>query len=209
MEYKGHYKAIRNVVVDSVTKEAGISSFADNKACAECEVAGKKICKDKTVLMVNSRCRFTVVELERFFDQFDGTSLAAVKDKCDLMLYDEEYCRLAFCEMTCTQEKYILPYKNSRGHNDGKRAKAYNQLKSSICKLAAVPGISSKMDLYRERSALFAVRLKNESEGESTSTQMMAHRFSRLARSIQDGAKLNMGNGFTFEVVQYPRAFQW
>lgn len=82
-------------------------------------------------------------------------------------------------------------------------------MKSSICKLAAVPGISSKMGLYRERSALFAVRLKNESEGECTSTQMMAYRFSRLARSIQDGAKLNMGNGFTFEVVQYPRVFQW
>lgn len=33
--------------------------------------------------------------------------------------------------------------------------------------------------------------------------------FSRLARSIQNGSTLNMGNGFTVEVVQYPSVYPW
>lgn len=125
------------------------------------------------------------------------------------MLYDDMSKRLAFCEMTCSQERYVWPYVNSRGQNVGKRAKAYKQLKSSICKLASVPGIAAKMDSYKIRSALFAVRFKDMVGHENTSVQSMVHSFSGLARSIQDGSTQDMGNGFAFEVVQYPTVFQW
>ncbi len=209
VEYKRYYNAVRDVVVDLMFKEPGLSSFADVRACAECEAVGKRSCEDKTVLRINSKYKLVVVELEKFFIQFDGTSLASVRDKCDLMLYDDMSKRLAFCEMTCSQERYVWPYENSRGQNVGKRAKAYKQLKSSICKLASVPGIAAKMDSYKIRSALFAVRFKDMVGHENTSVQSMVHSFSGLARSIQDGSTQDMGNGFAFEVVQYPTVFQW
>lgn len=151
----------------------------------------------------------TIVNLEDFFTQFDGNALSSVRDKCDLMLYDNVHNRLAFCEMTCTREKFVKPYNNSRGHNDGKRAKAYKQLLTSIAKLAVVPEIATKICAYANKSALFAVRLKEMSNERDSSVIATMQRFSDFARSIQDGATLNMGNGFTFEVVQYPTIYQW
>lgn len=111
--------------------------------------------------------------------------------------------------MTCTQEKYVKPYNNSRGHNEGKRAKAYKQLLTSITKLVVVPEIATKIRAYANKSALFAVRLKDMSNERKSSVLATMRRFSDFARSIQDGATLNMGNGFTFEVVQYPTIYQW
>lgn len=82
----------------------GLSTFADNKACTECENSGRKICDDEVVLRLNSENPLTIVNLEDFFTQFDGNALSSVRDKCDLMLYDNVHNRLAFCEMTCTRE---------------------------------------------------------------------------------------------------------
>lgn len=161
------------------------------------------------MLRLNSENPLTIVNLEDFFTKFDGNALSSVRDKCDLMLYDNVHNRLAFCEMTCTQEKYVKPYNNSRGHNEGKRAKAYKQSLTSITKLVVVPEIATKIRAYANKSALFAVRLKEMSNERESSVLATMQRFSDFARSIQDGATLNMGNGFTFEVVQYPTIYQW
>lgn len=209
VDYKKYYKVVRDVVIKARLISPGLSTFADNKACTECEKSGRKICDDEVVLRLNSENPLTIVNLEDFFTQFDGNALSSVRDKCDLMLYDNVHNRLAFCEMTCTREKFVKPYNNSRGHNDGKRAKAYKQLLTSIAKLAVVPEIATKICAYANKSALFAVRLKEMSNERDSSVIATMQRFSDFARSIQDGATLNMGNGFTFEVVQYPTIYQW
>lgn len=209
VDYKKYYKVVRDVVINSRPISPGLSTFADNKACTECKYSGRKICDDEVVLRLNSENPLTIVNLEDFFTKFDGNALSSVRDKCDLMLYDNVHNRLAFCEMTCTQEKYVKPYNNSRGHNDGKRAKAYKQLFTSITKLVVVPEIATKIRAYANKSALFAVRLKDMSNERKSSVLATMQQFSDFARSIQDGATLNMGNGFTFEVVQYPTIYQW
>lgn len=209
VDYKKYYKVVRDVVIKARLISPGLSTFADNKACTECESSGRKICDDEVVLRLNSENPLTIVNLEDFFIQFDGNALSSVRDKCDLMLYDNVHNRVAFCEMTCTREKFVQPYNNSRGHNDGKRAKAYKQLLTSIAKLAVVPEIATKICAYANKSALFAVRLKEMSNERESSVLATMQRFSDFARSIQDGATLNMGNGFTFEVVQYPTIYQW
>ena len=209
VDYKKYYKVVRDVVINARLISPGLSTFADNKACTECEHSGRKICDDEVVLRLNSENPLAIVNLEDFFTKFDGNALSSVRDKCDLMLYDNVHNRLAFCEMTCTQEKYVKPYNNSRGHNDGKRAKAYKQLLTSITKLVVVPEIATKIRAYANKSALFAVRLKDMSNERKSSVLATMQRFSDFARSIQDGATLNMGNGFTFEVVQYPTIYQW
>lgn len=76
----------------------GLSTFADNKACTEYENSGRKICDDEVVLRLNSENPLTIVNLEDFFTKFDGNALSSVRDKCDLMLYDNVHNRLAFCE---------------------------------------------------------------------------------------------------------------
>lgn len=56
----------------------------------------KEICDDEVVLRLNSENPLTIVNLENFFTQFDGNALSSVRDKCDLMLYDNVHNRLAF-----------------------------------------------------------------------------------------------------------------
>ena len=127
VDYKKYYKVVRDVVINARLISPGLSTFADNKACTECENSGRKICDDEVVLRLNSENPLAIVNLEDFFTKFDGNALSSVRDKCDLMLYDNVHNRLAFCEMTCTQEKYVKPYNNSRGHNDGKRQYRYRR----------------------------------------------------------------------------------
>lgn len=202
-DYKKHYKVVRDVLIKERTTGPGLSLFSDNKACTECKNSGRKACDDETVLRINSKLPLLIINIEEFFTQFDGNTLSSVKDKCDLMLYDKEHNRLAFSEMSCTQEKYVKPYDNSRGHNNGKRAKAFRQLCASIAKLMDVPEIAAKICAYNNKCALFAVRLK-DAPVVKTSPLATMQKFSNFVRSIQNGAILNMGNGFTFEVVQYP-----
>ena len=69
---------------------------------------------------------------------------------------------------------------------------------TSRTKLVVVPEIATKIRAYANKSALFAVRLKDMSNERKSSVLATMQRFSDFARSIQDGATLNVGNGFTF-----------
>lgn len=207
--YKIYYKVVREVTIDKSRIAAGTSSFYDSKACSKCEEQKRRACEAKEVLKINHNRQIFKVELEKFFNQFDGLTLSSLKDKCDLMLYDQDNEHLVFCELTCTQSKYIEPYDNTKGHHEGKRAKAYKQLKSSIGKLAAVPKIAARMNEYNHRSALFAVRQKEDTEQEDSLELTNIRRFSALTDSIQQEAKSDIGNGFTFEIVKYPNIYHW
>ncbi len=198
------------MTVDKSRIAPGTSAFYDNKACSECEAQRRRVCGAKEVLrLLNHNCHIFKVELEKFFNQFDGLTLSSLKDKCDLMLYDQDKNHLAFCELTCTQSKYLEPYDNSKGRHEGKRAKAYKQLKSSIDKLATVPNIASAMNEYNNRTALFAVRCKDDTEQENSLELINIRKFTALTDSIQQDAKSDIGNGFSFEIVKYPSIYQW
>ena len=206
--YKIYYKVIKDVTIDKSRIAPGISSFYDSKACSECEEQERRVCEAKEVLKINHNRQIFKVELEKFFNQFNGLTLSSLKDKCDLMLYGQDNDHLVFCELTCTQSKYIEPYNNTKGHHEGKRAKAYKQLKSSISKLAAVPLIASRMNKYNHRTALFAVRQKEDTKQEDSLELSNIRRFTALTNSIQQDAKSDIGNGFTFEIVKYPNIYR-
>lgn len=206
-KYKEYYGASRNVVVENSLLDAGISSLRDSKACSECKQQGKNCCETEEILRISHNYSITKVELEKFFTQFDGTRRSSLKDKCDILLFDDKDHRIAFCEMTCSQSKYIEPYENSKGHQVGKRAKAHKQLKSSIDKLASVPDIASSMNRYNHRTALFAVRHKGSNNQSSEISNV--NKFIIFPKSIQTDAKSDIGNGFSFEVVEYPNIYQW
>lgn len=208
-KYKEHYGGTRKVIVEKSLLDAGISSFRDSKACSECKQQGKDCCETEENLRISHNCSITKVELEKFFTQFDGTSRSSLKDKCDILLFDDKGHRIAFCEMTCSQNKYIEPYDNSKGHQVGKRAKAYQQLKSSIDKLAKVPDIASSMNRYDHRTALFAVRHKDSNNQKESFEISNVNKFIIFPKSIQANAKSDIGNGFSFEVVEYPTIYQW
>lgn len=203
-KYKVFYKAVREINIEKSSYNPGISSFRDMKACSDCQ----NDCDSKEVLKVAHSCDIVKVELEKFFSQFDGAKLSSLKDKCDIMLYDNIGHHITFCELSCSNSKYIEPFENAKGSQPGKRAKAYKQLKFSIEKLAAVPGIESMMDGYAQKTALFAVRRKDRLNSDSSVISNM-ETFSVLPRNINDGATSDMGHGFTFEVIAYPSVYHW
>ena len=207
-KYKVYYKAVRNVNLDSTSCSSGISLFHDVKACSDCKARRIDICETAEVLKIGHKCVIVKVELEKFFTQFDGTALSSLKCRCDLLLYDRINHRIAFCELSCSKSKYIEPYDTEKGSNKGKRAKAYEQLKSSIEKFADVPDIKSMMDVYPNKTALFAVRRKDRVNSDSLVISNM-EKFSALSRGIQDGSTSDMGNGFTFEEIVYPSVYRW
>lgn len=207
-KYKVHYRAVRDVNVDSTSYNPGTSSFHDAKACSDCKARNIAVCETEEVLSVDHDCVMVKVELEQFFTQFDGTALSSLRDKCDLLFYDKIGHRIAFCELSCSKGKYIEPYNTAKGPNRGKRATAYGQLKSSIKKLADVPDIKSMMDIYANKTALFAFRRKDKFNSDSPVVSNM-EKFSVLSRGIQDGATSDMGNGFTFDEIAYPSVYYW
>lgn len=208
-KYNEYYNVVRDIVIDRKAVYVGTSSFCDSKACEACAPKAKNVCEAQEVLKIVHSQELVKAELEEFFLQFDGNARSAIKDKCDILLYDNDRNRIAFCELTCSVSKYVEPYDNKRGHNIGKRAKAYKQLKSSIYKLAEVPEIASSMSQYNHRNGLLAVRYKNIPGLKESNELSNIKKFTSLTRAISKDAKSDIGKGFTFEVVQYPTLFRW
>lgn len=205
--YKSFYSIGRNVSVETSELAPKRAVCHDKKACQECVSAGVRECDVEANLIVRHGVPVKAVNIEAFFSQFGDTMKASLKDRCDLMLYDDVQHKIAFCDMTCSMEKYIQPFDNTSGHHEGKRAKAYQQMKESINKLAAVPELNSAMSSYSYRRAVFAVRLKaGKSRDAVVQSNMQA--FSSAPWSVSN-AKTDMGNGFFFETVTYPQEYIW
>lgn len=209
-KYGSYYKVIRKISIDRTFIVSGESVFYDNRACAGCNERKTGICTKEEILKVSHKSPLTKVDLEKFFNQFEGRVLSSLKDKCDLLLYDsEKKRRIAFCELTCSQRRYVEPYDDTAGSHPGKRAKAWKQLKSSIDKLATVPDIASAMDRYGHKSAIFAVRYKDSFERKSSMQISYMLKFIELPNNIQRGTSADIGNGFLFEVIKYPTIYRW
>ena len=74
------------------------------------------------------------MDFEKYVNQFDNT-VAAMRDRCDYLLVDatDEHNKIAFCDLTCSEEKYVNP--NDGKYPLGKRAKASSQMRKSLASL--------------------------------------------------------------------------
>lgn len=100
--------------------------LADEKACQACPNSLQ--CQPKTVLCVDNRAAcIKVMPFEEFIDSL--YKQANSPSKCDVLMTDmqTQNC-IVFCEMTCSQEKYVEPYRNK----PGKRAKALQQMIKAV-----------------------------------------------------------------------------
>lgn len=183
----------------------GLCSLGDKKACEECP-ENKKICTNAdegVVLKLDIEVSISKVDIEQFFLQFDGTK-ASIRKKCDIMLYNTS--NVILCDMTCTKNKYVESYTNSKGKQIGKRATAYEQIESVINALTEVPDIKNKFDDCSNKVALFALRLKDNSEQfDNVENNMMVFesQFENSQLCLTD-----MGNNFQFKTITYPQIYK-
>ena len=203
--YKEYHNLSGNTYSTFEEAIIGLCLLGDDKACKECP-KDKKICtnaEEGTVLKVDIRSKISKVNIEQFFVQFDGTK-ASIKKKCDVMLYNTS--NVILCDMTCTKNKYVEPYNNSKGKQIGKRATAYEQIESVINALTEVPDIKNKFDDCSNKVALFALRLKDNSEQfDNVENNMMVFesQFENSQLCLTD-----MGNNFQFKTITYPQIYK-
>lgn len=198
----------------SVTSQMLIGRFAlsDPKACVDCNKHTPQVengC-DKIVLRCEAADQeIEVIGLEEFIDNYANLKAVPSGKKCDLLLINDK--KVVFCDMTCSQAKYIDPFKMSDGTEKiGKRNIVRRQIENSITLLNNVPEIADAIQTRTSKIALFAYREKPEVQKDEfdtkVSTQMKTLDIMRssIARISMYS---NMGNGFLFTEVRYPNIY--
>lgn len=98
----------------------GAFSLSDKKTCDQPRVNNPCPADcDRKILNIDSDEPLTIVS-------FDEWQTGNPESKCDYLIFDsgENKSQFAFCELTCSVEKYVEP----DGDKIGKRAKAYSQM---------------------------------------------------------------------------------
>ena len=203
------------VVVDIVTR-IGLVELSDSKACDNCQKSRPQRAQcDRVNLRVNTSDKsIVIVDFEKYVNQFDNTA-AAMKDRCDYILVDasEAHNKIAFCDLTCSEEKYVNP--NDGKYPLGKRAKAVMQMMKSLESLLVEPLLANYILTFPEKVCLFgwrdyAVPADVTPKRGNAARNMVAFMNTPSAKS----GTLNqvmpvVDHGFKFVQVKYPTVYQW
>ena len=206
----------KGVVVDMATYK-GLVELSDNKACDDCQKLRRPqrtLC-DRVNLRVNTSAKsIEIVDFEKYVNQFDHTA-AAMSDRCDYILVDASVAhkKIAFCDLTCSEEKYVNP--NSGKYPLGKRAKAASQMKRSLESLLKEPLLANYILTFPEKVCLFgwrdyAVPTNITPKRGDAARNMLAFMNTPSAKSGTLSQVMPVvGHGFRFVQVKYPTVYQW
>jgi len=191
-----------SIPYESYSREFGLS---DQKSCEDCKKNTRYfynscdtdkyfVSLHKSNVCVKSIC------LEDIFQKTGKIPELQKGGCCDLLLYSDN--KVALVEMTCGRQKYV----------GGKRAKAYQQLRDSVCKLRKSDAISKKLDSYDERLALFSFRKKLfavEKNYSDDTVLLQMKSFSKMSDKLALNSSTDMNNGFVFQIQEYPKVKEW
>lgn len=208
-----HYQSTKRASVESQTMK-GLLSFADAKACADCKThtSGQEATCDKVVMYCNtSDQEIDAIALEKFIDNYRHLKAIPSGKKCDLLLVGEN--KIVFCDLTCSLSKYLDPFVMADGTpKTGKRTLVRTQIGNSIALLRAVPEIAADMVSKADKMAVFAYREKPENLTD-TFDKSVAERMRSFGvktdKTIDEPMFSDMGNGFLFTEVRYPKPYIW
>jgi hypothetical protein len=80
---------------------------------------------------------------------------AITSDICDFIVYSDNNQHFLLNELTNTKPEYTLPYKNTKGQQDGKETKAVNQMSQTLNYLLAVVSINQFIQGFSTRKCCF------------------------------------------------------
>ena len=208
-----HYKSTKRVSAISKV-DSGLLSFSDSKACTQCVKWNPQMEKDceRVVLLCDSGNQMVeIIELEAFIDQYANLKAISSGKKCDLLMSDDE--KIVFCDMSCTQVKYIDLFKMNDGTEKiGKRNTVRIQIENSISLLNGVPELAEAISTRQSKIALFAYRVKPEKTKDAFDSGVSANMkvLGSLNRNLSKTPMYsNMSNGFLFTEIKYPDVYIW
>ena len=208
-----HYKSTKRVSAISKV-DSGLLSFSDSKACTQCVKWNPQMEKDceRVVLLCDSGNQMVeIIELEAFIDQYANLKAISSGKKCDLLMSDDE--KIVFCDMSCTQVKYIDPFKMNDGTEKiGKRNTVRIQIENSISLLNGVPELAEAISTRQSKIALFAYRVKPEKTKDAFDSGVSANMkvLGSLNRNLSKTPMYSsMSNGFLFTEIKHPDVYIW
>lgn len=178
----------------------GELSLNDQKSCNNCIRYFSDGC-DHVVLKVEASEDVQVINLEQIFLDAKKESLK-IGGLCDWLMYSDT--KIALAELTCCLPQYLENCTVNGEEIDGKRAKAYSQLSSSIEKLPTLYQFKGKLDSYNSKVVLFAYRVKKTAFLNDKATRAMD-----AFRKMSPRVATDMDNGFLFVPLPYPEVYKW
>ena len=110
---------------------SGIFTLNDDIACDKCK---NSACNKENLIINSGDALIHIIDFEKYVAQFAGTAAELTGGRCDYLLYDEDReetpSKIALCDLTCSETKHIEP--NNGKYPEGKRAKAFNQMRNSL-----------------------------------------------------------------------------
>lgn len=208
-----HYKSTKRVSAISKV-DTGLLSFSDSKACTQCVKWNPQMENDceRVVLLCDSGNQMVeTIELEAFIDQYANLKAISSGKKCDLLMSDDQ--KIVFCDMSCTQVKYINPFKMNDGTEKiGKRNTVRIQIENSISLLNGVPELAEAISTKQSKIALFAYRVKPEKTKDAFDSGVSANMkvLGSLNRNLSKTPMYSsMSNGFLFTEIKHPDVYIW
>jgi hypothetical protein len=169
-----------------------------NRHCGNEEVARFSMTGDNEVMSV---------AIEEYLMAYAKHYQKAQGCKCDYLHYDNGGTRVVLNELTCSQEKFVNPYQNQMGRQDGKRIHAMKQMDNVVGLLMEVPNIAALVNGFTDKHCLFSWRIpeRNVNVAEQAMNAFMAPQ-----RNVANITIMNpMNSGFLFVQQIYPCEYRF
>lgn len=206
-QYPSHvgYKARKPINYPCTIQNSDFSLY-DTKACESQRCPNEGSC-DHKVMNVKTHTPVAALAFEMFVNQFGENNDTIKGGRCDYMLYDPTQAKstIAFCELTCCDTEYIEP--NLGRYPEGKRARAYSQVKNSLEHLLEVPVLDQNILIYAARLCVFGWREKSEPADDKVLESLADFTDTPSSNeAILYTEDFALGYGFRFVQVKYPTA---
>ncbi len=155
----------------------------------------------------SKRYGITIIDFEKFVNEFKPSTAAGRGKKCDFILYDNQEAYVILNELSELDAKYLEGHEVYGENKEGKRSHAIRQIQESIDKLVVSSDIRSYMDRKARRIGLFSYRI-NEDDSIPKEIQQSMTKFGMVKNSFSNVSAPIFSNGFVFEQRIYPTPFK-
>ncbi len=215
--------SMENLLLDVLPQHNGWKRYVETLSVVKnrlpftlCDTVACRACGDRNMHCGNQEvARFSMtgdnevisVGIEEYLMEYAKHYKKAQGCKCDYLHYDNGGTRVVLNELTCSQEKFVNPYQNQMGRQDGKRIHAMKQMDNVVGLLMEVPNIAALVNGFTDKHCLFSWRIpeRNVNVAEQAMNAFMAPQ-----RNVANITIMNpMNSGFLFVQQIYPCEYRF
>lgn len=181
--------------------------LTDDKACMQCESRGMS-CDEKVVALYSvNNAEVKTYDIETYLTTYAKFYQKAKGCRCDYLHIDTSKKHFVLNELTCSAEKYVDPFENSKGLQDGKREKARKQMNTVIELMMEVEELKAYIHSYAQNIGLFSWKIP---ESKANDAERAMNLFMQPQQTVGNITILSsIDGGFKFMQQIYPSQFKF